>query len=215
METKEKNTGGLVKQMKTISSSFTSMKIITISSIIAIFLTALGGFYLYTKGYKELSSQIYVLDNGAAFSASSQDASITRKDEINDHVLRFHELMFNVPPNRDMIRSNLERALDLADRSAYNYYNDLQETGFYNRLVQNNAYQQMDVESVEINMDSYPYEVILRGYQYVNRESNVSQYTLVTRCKVLNAPRTKVNLHGLMINDFNVIENRLVETRNK
>lgn len=215
MESNGKNVEGLVRQMNTINSSFTSLKVITLASVIAVALTAVAGFFVVTTKFSEMSSKIYVLDNGATFSASAQDASITRRDEVMDHVSRFHELLFNIPPNKDMIKRNLEHALDMADKSAYNYYNDLQEKGFYTRLIGNNAFQQMDIESIDIDMERYPYVVTVKGFQYINRDSNVSQYTLVTQCTVSNSVRTIKNLHGLMIGNFKVIENSLVETRNK
>lgn len=215
MEQSEKKTDGLVRQMNTINSSFTSFKVITICSIVAIVITAVAGFYIVSSKFSEMSSKIYVLDNGASFSATAQDVSITKKDEVMDHVNRFHELMFNIPPNKEMIKRNLEKALDMADKSAYNYYNDLQEKGFYGRLTGTNSYQQVEIESIDINMDSYPYQVVVRGHQYINRESNVSKYSLVTQCTVANAVRTTKNLHGLVICNFKVVENRLIETRNK
>lgn len=215
MEDNNKKVDGLVHQMNTINSSFTSFKLVTLASIIGIVITAVAAFYIITTKFSEMSAKIYVLDNGASFSATAQDASITRKDEVTDHVMRFHEFMFNIPPNKDMIKRNLERALDMADKSAYNYYNDLQEKGFYSRMTGNNAYQQIEIDAIDINMETYPYQVTLRGFQYINRESNISQYSLVTQCTVANAVRTPQNLHGLMISNFKVVENRLIETRNK
>lgn len=51
---------------------------------------------------------------------------------------RFHELFFGLSPQKDAIEHNINRALQLADRSAYHYYVDFAEKGYYNRLVSGN-----------------------------------------------------------------------------
>jgi len=212
---KNKNINGMVEQMNRINVTVSSFKVVTIASLVVAAVTAFACVYLYTAQVAGLRGQIYVLDNGAAFTARAQSEQVTRQDEVTDHVRMFHELMFNVPPNVEMIQRNLERAFEMSDRSAYNYYNDLQETGFYKRMTGTNSYQQVEVQDIDIDMSVYPYQVLVHAYQYVNRESNISQFTLVTRCRVANAVRTAKNLHGLMIENFEVIENKLVETRNK
>lgn len=211
----EKNVNGMVEQMNRINVTISAFKYLLVFAIAAMGCVCIGCLYMYSTKVNELQSKIYVIDNGNTLSAHAQESSITRKDEVMDQIQVFHGLMFNLPPSMEMIKRNLERALAMADKSAYRYYNDLQETGFYKRLTSNNAYQQIEIQKIDINMDVYPYQVIVKAYQYVNRESNISQYTLVSRCKVANALRTPNNLHGLMIEDFQVVENNLVETRNK
>lgn len=206
----------MVNQMNKITASFSGYKAIAFVSVIMLGLVAIGGIYMYMIQMNELSSTVYVINRGEALDATRQDQSITREDEVRDHVSRFHEFFFNIPPSNEMIKRNLTKALEMTTgNSVYNYYNDLQESGYYNRLIKNNAYQQIEVESISIDMEAYPYQVILKGFQYVTRESNISKFSLVTRCKVINSVRSKNNLHGLMIENFEVIENKLIETRNR
>ncbi len=211
----EKNVNGLVNQMNRMNVTIGAFKVLIVVSLVLTAVVALASIYLYSTGMAQMQSRIYVLDQGRSFSAVAQDESITREDEIRHHVRSFHELMFNIPPNREMIARNLERAFDMCDNSAYKYYNDLQETGFYKRMIGTNSYQQLVIESIEVNMASYPYQVVVKGSQYITRESNLTKYTFVSRCRVANAVRTPDNLHGLMMENFEVIENDFVETRNK
>ena len=51
--------------------------------------------------------------------------------------------------------------------------------------------------------------------QYVIRESTMSEYAFVSSCQVLNASRSDVNPHGLIIEKFVVLENNLVESRKR
>jgi hypothetical protein len=51
---------------------------------------------------------------------------INRPVEAREHVRRFHEL-FTLAPDKSAIESNMKRAFDLADKSAFDYYRDLSE----------------------------------------------------------------------------------------
>ena len=86
--------------------------------------------------------KIYVLDGGKSLMlALSQDLSQNRPAEAREHVRRFHELFFTLSPEKSAIEHNVKRALLLADKSAYNYYQDFAEKGFYNRLIAGNINQ--------------------------------------------------------------------------
>jgi conjugative transposon TraK protein len=79
--------------------------------------------------------KIYVLDGGKSLMlALSQDLSQNRPVEAREHVKRFHELFFTLSPDKNAIESNIRRALFLVDKSAFGYYKDLQEKGYYNRI---------------------------------------------------------------------------------
>lgn len=211
----EKNIDGMVSQMNKITASFSAFKVITVASVLCMFATAVAGFYLYSQKMSELDRRIYIIDQGNASSAFAQDQKVTRRDEVRAHVELFHNYMFNLPPSREMLTISLNKAFELADNSAYNYYNDVQERGFYKRLTSTNSYQIIDIQNVDIDMSVYPYLVVVRAAVYINRESNVSQYSFVSRCRVANSVRSEKNLNGLMIENFEVIENDLIETRNK
>lgn len=201
--------------MANITSSFHALKIIVIIAILAMAATAITCGVLMTRSFAELNSKIYVLDRGASFSATMQDVAISRKDEVKDHVMRFHSLFFTVPPDMEMIKANLEKALAYSDKSAYVYYQDLSESGFFRRMVNASAYQQITIDDVDVNMDTYPFTVVTRATQWITRESNMTKFSLVTKCVVSNVQRTPNNLHGLMIERFEVVENRQLETRNR
>lgn len=210
-----KNVDGLVGSMESITASFTTFKVVTIVSVVAALLSGIGCVAYTFMKVEQFQSKIYVLDGGSAMSASAQDVSISRQDEIRDHVARFHELFFNIPPDITMVNRNLERALALSDKSAYNYFEDLKESGYYRKMTSAEAYQQIEIKEIVVDMSSYPYRVQVEANQWVTRKSNMSLYTLVTTCTIENVPRSQANLHGMMIKNFSVKENKLVETRNR
>lgn len=145
-----------------------------------------------------------------------QGAAIMSKDvEIRDHVTRFHELMFTLSPQKQTIQENLDLAFNLADRSAWEYSQDLAEKGYYSRLISANISQQMIVDSVKFVGTGYPWQVETYARQYVVRESTVSQYSFVSTCQILEGRRSEVNPHDLLIEKFKVVKNDLVETRKR
>ena len=56
--------------------------------------------------------------------------------------------------------------------------------------------------------DRYPYEARTYARQMIIRESNVTERTLVTTCRLLNASRSDDNPNGFTIEGFTILENR-------
>lgn len=121
------------KSLKNIESSFKQLRIF---SIVFLCLCAIIMSYSVWSAYDFAEAQrqkIYVLDNGKSLMlALSQDLSQNRPVEAREHVRRFHELFFTLSPDKAAIESNIQRALLLSDKSAFNYYKDLSEKGYYN-----------------------------------------------------------------------------------
>lgn len=212
----EKNVDNLVKATNSITASFKSLRFVTIACLVGAFVTALLCVFLSTSAISDLSNQIYVLDDkGQVLSAGRQDVQTSRRDEIIDQATRFHELFFNVSPNRDIVKLNLERALEISDKSVYNYYTDLNEKGFYRRLQQTNSSQQIIVDSVKVDMRQSPFTVVTYASQFITRESNITRFSLITRCSMIDVNRNPKNLHGLQIEKFEVLENNQIEQRRR
>ena len=197
------------KSLKNIETSFRQIRLFTL--VFACLCAVVTGFALW-KSYSFAEAQrqkIYVLDNGKSLMlALSQDVRQNRPVEAREHVRRFHELFFTLSPEKSAIEHNVKRALLLADRSAYNYYADFAEKGFYNRIIAGNINQVLQVDSVVCNFDHYPYEARTYARQMIIRESNVTERTLVTTCRLLNASRSDDNPNGFTIEGFTILENR-------
>ena len=201
---------------KDIEQSFKRLSSLTLISVAGSLVFALVvGLYALSFADKQ-RQKIYVLDQGKSLLLALQTDAIMSKDvEIRDHVTRFHELLFTLSPQKQTIQENLDRAFNLADRSAWEYTQDLAEKGYYARLISANISQQMIVDSVKFVGNGYPWQVETYARQYVVRESTVSQYSFVSTCQVLDGRRSDVNPHGLLIEKFKVVKNDLVETRKR
>lgn len=197
------------KSLKNIESSFKQLRIF---GIIFLCLCAVVAGYSIWSAYNFAEVQrkkIYVLDNGKSLMlALSQDLSQNRPVEAREHVRRFHELFFTLSPDKSAIESNIQRALLLSDKSAFNYYKDLSEKGYYNRIISGNINQTVLIDSVNCNLDVYPYQVATYARQMIIRESNITERSLITTCKLLNSVRSDNNPHGFTIEAFEIRENK-------
>ncbi|NDV66248.1 conjugative transposon protein TraK [Bacteroides sp. 224] len=197
------------KSLKNIETSFKQIRlfgIVFVCLCAGIVGYALWNSYSFAEKQRE---KIYVLDGGKSLMlALSQDLSQNRPVEAREHVKRFHELFFTLSPDKNAIESNIQRSLYLTDKSAFNYYKDLSEKGYYNRIISGNINQSVQVDSVICNFDQYPYQVATYARQMIIRESSVTERSLITRCRLLNSVRSDNNPHGFTIEAFEITENK-------
>ena len=197
------------KSLKNIESSFRQIRIFCLSFL---GLCALIAVFSVIKSYRFAEAQrqkIYVLDEGKSLMmALSQDLSQNRPVEAREHIRRFHELFFTLSPDREAIEGNVRRALYLADGSAIAYYQSLAEKGYFNRIIASNVSQNVVVDSIRCDFDCYPYAVETFARQKIVRESNVTERTLVTTCRLRNAVRSDNNPQGFLIEDLRILENK-------
>ena len=204
------------KSLKNIETSFKQIRLFSI--VFLVVCLAIVGYSLWSSyTFAEAQRQkIYVLDGGKSLMlALSQDLSQNRPVEAREHVKRFHELFFTLSPDKSAIEGNIKRALLLADKSAFNYYTDFAEKGYYNRIISGNINQAVQVDSVQCNFDTYPYKVSTYARQMIIRESNVTERSLVTRCNLLNSVRSDNNPHGFIIEAVEIIENRDIKVQKR
>lgn len=204
------------KSLKNIESSFRQIRFFGI--VFLVVCTLITGYAVWSAySFAEAQRQkIYVLDGGKSLMlALSQDLSQNRPVEAREHVKRFHELFFTLSPDKSAIESNIQRALLLTDKSAFNYYKDLAEKGYYNRIISGNINQTIQVDSVNCNFDVYPYDVAVSARMMIIRESNITERSLVTNCKLLNSVRSDNNPHGFTIEGFEIKENKDIRVLNR
>ena len=200
------------KTLRNIENSFKQIRLYAIA--FAVLCISVVGYAVW-QSYRfaeEQRQKVYVLDNGKSLMlALSQDANINRPVEAREHVRRFHELFFTLAPDKNAIENNMKRAFHLADKSAFDYYKDLSEKGYYNRIISGNVQQRIEVDSVICNFDSHPYAVRTYAKQFIIRSSNVTRRNLITSCFLVNSVRSDNNPQGFNIEKFAVVENKDIE----
>ena len=197
------------QSLRNIETAFRQIRLYIL--LFALLSAGVSGYALYSS-YRFAEKQrekIYVLDQGKSLMlALSQDASRNRPVEAREHVRRFHELFFSIAPDKDAIEENMSRAFALCDKSAFDYYKDLAEQGYYNRAISGNVNQRIVIDSIRCNFERYPYEVTTYARQLILRQSNVTERSLVTSCTLQNSVRSDDNPQGFLMEHFLVRENQ-------
>lgn len=197
------------KSLTNIETSFRQLRFFGIAFlVVCATLTMLSIFKAYRFAERQ-REKIYVLDSGKTLMmALAQDASQNRPVEAREHVRRFHELFYTLAPDKSAIEGNIQRALYLSDRTAFDHFRDLTEKGYYNRLISGNVIQRIEVDSVVCNFEVYPYDVTTYARQLIVREKSITERSLITHGKLQNAVRSDNNPQGFIFEDFEVLENR-------
>lgn len=203
------------KSLKNIETSFRQIRLF---GIVFLCLCALVSVFSVVASFRFAEKQrekIYVLDGGKSLMlALSQDLSQNRPVEAREHIRRFHELFFTLSPDKSAIEHNINRAMSLADKSAYNYYSDYVEKGYYNRIIAGNITQVLRVDSIVCDFNDYPYDVKTYARQMIIRQSNVTERSLITRCRLVNSNRSDDNPNGFQIEGLTILENKdLITTK--
>lgn len=201
------------KALKNIESSYTSVRRIFICfSVFCLIVTigAISASYVFAEKQRH---KIYVLDQGKSLMlALSQDEAQNRPVELREHVRRFHKLFFTLAPEKLAIEENINSALKLSDKSAYNYYNDLKESRYYDGIIRADITQSIVIDSLRVDYNVYPYEVMTYATQRIIRRSNITYRKLVTTCSVRNSVRSDANPQGFLIERFKVLDNQDIKT---
>lgn len=201
------------KSLKNIETSFRQIRLFGIVVVSLCAVVAISAVCMSLRFAEKQREKIYVLDNGKSLMlALSQDMNQNRPAEAREHVRRFHELFFTLSPDKSAIQHNIDRALIFADKSAYNYYSDFVEKGYYNRIIAGNITQVVKVDSVVCDFNNYPYIAKTYAKEMIIRQSNVTERSLVTTCRLTNASRSDDNPNGFIIEGLTILENRDIQT---
>lgn len=198
--------------LKNIETNFKTLRLYSfIFGVLCLFVCMMCLYFSYVFAEKQ-REKIYVLDQGKSLIlALSQQANINRPIEAREHLRRFHELFFTLSPEANAIENNIQRALTLADKSAYNYYFDLAEKGYYNRLISAAMQQTITIDSVVCNFDDYPIKAITYAKQHLSRQTNQTMRSLITSCTLSNATRSDSNPQGFIIENLRVLDNKTLQ----
>jgi len=71
------------------------------------------------------------------------------------------------------------------------------------------------VDSVSLNMNSYPYYFRCYATEKITRPSNITTRSLITEGFLRNVSRSDNNPHGFLIEKWNTIENKDLKTENR
>lgn len=200
---------------KNIDSAFRSVRLFTVAVVVCC--TFLCGFIIH-KSYQlamTTESRIYVLAGGKALEAVASGRKENIPVEARDHVRTFHELFFTLDPDDKVIQANIGKALYLADGSAKRQYENLKENGYYANIIAGNISQRINVDSVMVDINSYPYYFRCFATLNIIRTTSIVTRALATEGYLRNVSRSDNNPHGFLIEKWNTIDNHDIKVENR
>lgn len=202
----------MFQKMKNIDTAFKYVRLFTMLIVAGSIL--LDGFVFY-KSYrlaKATQDKVYVLANGKAIEAFASVRKDNLAVEAKDHIERFHEYFFTLAPDDNQIKSTIRKALYLADGSAKNVYNDLQENNYYAQMISGNVSQDITIDSIQLDTNIYPYYFRCYGTEKITRPGSITYRDIITEGYLREVPRSDNNPHGFLIERWSILENKDLKT---
>lgn len=205
----------MFSQLKNIDTAFKHIKLFSYLLILACVVVSCFAIYKSYQSSDKTKNTIYILANGKALEAYAADRKDNIPVEIRDHVRMFHHYFFTLDPDDKQIQAGITKALYMADESAKKAYDDLKEAGYYNNLVSGNISQTISVDSVQVDMNQYPFYFKCLATEKLVRSTSTIIRGLVTQGYLRNVSRSDNNPHGFLIEKWETIENKDLSTVNK
>jgi conjugative transposon TraK protein len=204
----------MFSQLKNIDTAFKHIKLFSYLLIAACMVISCYAIYKSYQSSTDFKNHIYILANGKALEAFAADAKTNTPVEARDHIKVFHEDFFNLSPDDKQIQATITKALYLADASAKTQYDNLKESGFYANLIAGNISQQIQIDSIQLDVNQYPFEFRCFATEKLIRTSSTVNRSLVTQGFLRNVSRSDNNPHGFLIERWETLENKDLGTQN-
>lgn len=205
----------MFKQSKNIDTAFRHIKGFSIILVLGCISIAVYALYTSNKTISQSQQKIFILANGKALEAYASDRKDNIPVEARDHVKMFHHYFFSLDPDDKVIQSNITKALYLADGSAKQQYDNLKENNYYSNIISGNISQQIEIDSIRIDINRYPYYFKCIAKQKIIRPTTIVTRNLITEGFLRNVSRSDNNPHGFLIEKWKTLENKDIKTENR
>src|SRR3569833_15253 len=159
------NRNSMFKKFKNLETAFQHVRAFTIVVILGAFLAVGFTVYQCRALVATIQSRVYILFNGKVLDAIAADRKDNVAVEARDHINTFHQLFFTLSPDDKANQASLGKALYLADGTAKRAYDDLAESGYYANIISGNISQQLQVDSISVDLSSYPYGFLIQRWK--------------------------------------------------
>lgn len=205
----------MFQKTKNIDSAFRYIRLFSIAFIAGCLIISLFIAYKSYRLASQSQQRVFILANGKALEAYAADRKDNIPVEAKDHVKMFHHYFFTLDPDDKVIQTNITKALYLADASAKQQYDNLKENGYYSNLISGNISQEISMDSIEININVYPFYFKYKGQEKIIRPTTIVTRNLVTEGYLRNVARSDNNSHGFLIEKWRTLENRDINIQNR
>ena len=199
--------------VKNIEKRIKINKTMAIATVIFAIVIVIVGFSYSYKIVQDSRKSIYILDNGVPMLVKQTDELLNRPVEYKAQVELFHRLFFTLAPDDEYINKNIDKALYLMDDSAKKELSNLTEKGWYNQIISSNATVSIQTDSINIDLNSKRF--MYYGTQMINRKISLIIRKLITQGTFKDIPRTPNNAHGVLLENWNILDNTELSVKQK
>ena len=199
--------------VKNIEKRIKINKTMAIATVIFAIVIVIVGFSYSYKIVQDSRKSIYILDNGVPVLVKQTDELLNRPVEYKAQVELFHRLFFTLAPDDEYINKNIDKALYLMDDSAKKERSNLTEKGWYNQIISSNATVSIQTDSINIDLNSKRF--MYYGTQMINRKTSLIIRKLITQGTFKDIPRTPNNAHGVLLENWNILDNTELSIKQK
>jgi conjugative transposon TraK protein len=192
---------------RSLESAFQHVRLFT--AVVVAGSLLLCGFVTWSsmRAIARNQDRIYILESGKALEAVAGSRQENIPVEARDHIRAFHTQFFTLDPDEKVITANLTKALYLADGSAQRVYEGLKESGYYNGIIAGNISQEVSVDSIELEMRTYPIPFRCYATEKIIRPTSLVTRNLVTEGFLRNTGRSDNDPHGFLIERWVILDN--------
>jgi conjugative transposon TraK protein len=205
----------MFKKVKNIETAFQSIRWMAIVAMVLSFAYAIFTNIQYHKQLKKDQSTLYILAAGKALEAFASDINDDIPVEARDHITVFHQAFFTLSPDERKITKNITKALYLSDESAKRMYDNLKEKGYYADVISSNISQEVGIDSIHLETNSYPFYFRCYAQQKIIRSTSTVTRSLITEGYLRRVSRSDNNPHGFLISRWNILENNDIKVEAK
>jgi len=199
--------------VKNIEKRIKINKTMAIATVIFAIVIVIVGFSYSYKIVQDSRKSIYILDTGVPVLVKQTDELLNRPVEYKAQVELFHRLFFTLAPDDEYINKNIDKALYLMDDSAKKERSNLTEKGWYNQIISSNATVSIQTDSINIDLNSKRF--MYYGTQMINRKISLIIRKLITQGTFKDIPRTPNNAHGVLLENWNILDNTELSVKQK
>lgn len=199
--------------VKNIEKRIQINKTMAIATVIFAIVIVIVGFTYSYKIVQDSRRSIYILDNGIPVLVKQTDELLNRPVEYKAQIDLFHKLFFTLIPDDEYIKKNIDKSLYLIDDTAKRERENLLEKGFYNQIISSNA--TVSIQTDSINLDLNAKKFVYCGTQMINRKTSLIVRKLITQGYFKDIARSPNNAHGVLLENWNIIDNSEVAVKQK
>ena len=175
-------------------------------------LCAIGSSVWFANQSRQIA---YFADqSGQIIRAQAHDVGDNRVIEAEGTVRTFHERFFKLVPMDQSIKQNFKNLIEpmMADNTALAEFEKLRTEGFYSKLVQNFMSQDIQIDSVKMDISSPAWQATTYATIRLISPTTITTRKLKTVCKLRPDARTGDHAHGFLLEQWQVLSNNDVKS---